>query len=325
LKKRIYPIDFLIEPLWRIAMSIKSLSLSLRRRIVLIAILTAVVTLASWNTALAQDDSGDKTPDDCAACHSDEYKAWDESKHAHAFNQPGFIEAWNRAGNPTYCKSCHATGYDAVSGAVDYEGVSCAACHIDTEGTHPMTDMTVNSSSELCGTCHTGTHAPDYDQWLTSGHATMNIGCPDCHQSHNTTLHLEDPTLLCTSCHKDLDSTMHGQAGMGCHDCHMAAGDTVTDALSGQTNGTGHTFGIPASVCAECHGMTHSTDQSGSTSGSDVSASAEIHDADAIPEEEATKSLNLGLTGGGVGGLLIGFTIPWLLNRNRGGKDDQDS
>ena len=307
-------------------MSIKSFSLSLRRRTILIAILSMVIFLfaAPWMTVSAQDDNGDKTPDDCAACHSDEYKDWDESKHAHAFNQPGFIEGWNRAGNPAYCKSCHATGYDAVSDTVDYEGVSCFACHEDTEGNHPMTEMTVNSSSELCGTCHTGTHAPDYDQWLTSDHATMNIGCPDCHQSHNTILHLEDPTALCTSCHKDLDTSMHGQAGMGCHDCHMAAGDTVTDPLSGQTNGTGHTFGIPSKVCAECHGMTH-TSTEGGIPVSDTTTDTQPTDACIHENEDATKNLNLGLTGGGVGGLLIGFTIPWLLNRNRGGKDDQNS
>lgn len=280
--------------------------------------LAALFVLPS-GSVLAQDGEGDdgnepRSPDECANCHEDEYQIWQESQHANALADPIFIEAWERAGNPTYCKSCHATGYDAVEGTVGYEGVGCLACHEDAEGNHPGSDMTVDNSSELCGSCHTGTHAPDYDQWLVSDHATMNIGCADCHQSHNTALHFDDnPTELCGSCHQGLDEDTHGSQGMACHDCHMAAGDEVVDPLSGQTNGAGHTFGIPANVCSNCHGMTHSLAADGTMATVDLPE--DNADQCEAAKEQANRQLNLGLTGGGISGLIIGIAVPWLLHR----------
>lgn len=302
-------------------------SFSLTRRLLVVIGLAIVLALLAipGGQALAQEGDGEKTPDDCAGCHAEEYGVWEESQHAAALNDPEFIEAWNRAGSPNYCKSCHASGYDAVSGTVNYEGVGCTACHTDSEGEHPASDMTVDSSPELCGQCHTGTHAPDYDQWLVSDHATMNIGCADCHQSHNTTLHLENPTELCTSCHQNLDEDMHGESGMSCHDCHMADGDQVVDPLSGQTNGAGHTFGIPSNVCADCHGMTHTLDEEASLATPGEEVDAEIEELEEAAREQANQQLNLGLTGGGIGGLIIGIAVPWLLSRSRGGKDEHAS
>jgi hypothetical protein len=268
-----------------------------------------------------EEDQSITTPDDCASCHSEEYEVWEGSTHAGALNDPVFIEGWNRAGNPDYCKNCHATGYDALTGNADYEGVGCTACHTDTKGKHPATDMTVDKSSELCGSCHAGPHAPAYNEWLASDHATMNIGCTDCHQSHNTSLHLENPTELCASCHKSLDEDMHGEAGMACHDCHMAEGDTVVDPLSGQTNGAGHTFGIPSNVCAKCHGMTHTLSPDGTT----LSPVPESQEPDVeASEASSSQQVNLALTAGGFGGLFIGVIVPMLLNR-RGGKHDSAS
>src|SRR5574341_428619 len=268
--------------------------------------------------AAQAQDGGDgeepRSPDECANCHPDEYEVWQASQHANALADPDFIQAWERAGSPAYCKSCHATGYDAVEGTVAYEGVGCLACHQDAEGNHPGTDMTVDKSSELCGTCHTGTHAPDYDQWLVSDHATMNIGCTDCHQSHNTALHFDNPTELCVSCHQGLDEDTHGVQGMACHDCHMAAGDEVVDQFSGATNGPGHSFAITPGVCQKCHGMTHSLAPDGTL----LTMSQTAPDDSAQTQEDADRAnqqLNLGLTGGGISGLIIGIAVPWLLHR----------
>lgn len=274
-----------------------------------------ILTLPT-QTVLAQDDDKVRSPDECAACHEDAYTSWQDSTHASSMTDPMFIEAWARAGDPAYCKSCHATDYNPLDGSVHYEGVACLACHTDETGDHPISTMTVDRSAELCAGCHSGTHAPDYDQWLLSDHATMNISCADCHYSHNGELRMEDPTELCVSCHKIGEDEVHGQEGMACHDCHMSRSSEVVDPLSGRTGGTGHSFGISSDVCASCHGMTHTL------KAADTDASAPVADEEVASCEEEVQNLaqrnrDLGLTGGGIGGLVLGLTIPWLLRRRR--------
>jgi predicted CXXCH cytochrome family protein len=283
-------------------------------------VLLALLVLPA--TAYAQDGSQDDwtTPDGCASCHADEYNVWHDSLHAGALADPGFIEAWNRAGSPKYCYECHATGYDPVAGTVDYEGVGCLSCHdYATEADAPH--MTTSTDAAVCGKCHTGNHAPDYDEWLTSDHATMNITCLDCHQSHNTGLVIADPTELCISCHQDeMEDSVHGQEGMACHDCHMAPGDTVTDPISGRTNGAGHTFAIPSSVCADCHGMTHALKKNSASDDSMAAMEEALTNQVNELESKADNNLNLGLAGGGIGGLLVGLVIPFVVMRRRGTK-----
>jgi hypothetical protein len=243
------------------------------------------------------------------------YQDWEESVHAHAMSNPTFIEALSRAGNPSYCRTCHATGYDPIQGTTDYEeGVSCVACHDSSQ------HGTINDSAEVCGQCHTGTHAPDYDQWLVSDHASANIQCNACHEGHSAELRMEESNQLCESCHSDMTETsLHGQANIACTDCHMQSGDTVLDSLSGHKSGAGHTFSIPPEVCASCHGMTHTLKpQSEAELSSPEAAPPEATEAIGQLEAKAERNLNLGLTGGGIGGLALGILIPWVLYRRSG-------
>jgi hypothetical protein len=282
---------------------------------------TVLIALLLITAPVAHAQEGDfSSPDDCASCHADEYRVWQESDHSMAQTDPLFIEAWTRAGEPAYCGSCHATGYDAVAGTVDYEGVGCLACHDFSQETGAP-HMTTDTSAERCGTCHTGTHAPDYDEWLVSGHASMNITCLDCHLSHAVDLRIEDPTELCSSCHEmDAEGSLHGQEGMACHDCHMHRGDEVVDPLSQRRKGPGHTFTIPSDVCASCHGMTHTLTDDGSPQESVADIQRMLDTCEAEGTERASNQMNIGLTGGGLGGLIVGITIPYLLQRRRGMK-----
>jgi hypothetical protein len=286
-------------------------------------VLVCVLLLALAPVALAQEgDDGDapgvRSPDECAACHVEAYEAWEGSHHADSLSDPIFLEAFTRAGEPIYCQGCHATGYDPIRRTVQFEGVGCLACHteIEGEGTHPAEGgMTTDDSADLCGECHNGSHAPDYDEWLLSEHATMNIDCVDCHQSHDTALLIEDPIESCVTCHPHAADDVHGQEGMACHDCHMYASDEVVDSLSGRQAGSGHTFSIPAEVCGSCHGMTHML-QPGDEDASEADASSEAL-ATCLEEQEtqSRQSRDLGLVGGGIGGIVLGATIPWLLRR----------
>lgn len=277
----------------------------------LLALLTYAPTHAQDNGPTGSDDL--TSPDDCAACHEGEYNSWHDSQHANAMTDPAFIEAYARAGSPSYCFSCHATGYDPVAGTTQYDGVACLSCHTPTNQIG-VPHMTVDDSSALCGTCHSGPHAPDYDEWIVSGHATMGIDCVDCHQSHSAKIRMDDPTQLCISCHTiEGDSDLHGTEGMACHDCHMYQGSEVVDTLSGRKESTGHTFSIPAAVCASCHGMTHTLTTADETV--QATPTPDLSSQLADMEDQASSNLNLGLTGGGIGGLVVGVSIPFLLRR----------
>lgn len=287
----------------------------------------AILLFAAVPGVLAQegdDENGGegssevRSPDECAGCHAEAYEIWEGSQHAASLSDPIFLEAFTRAGEPIYCQECHATGYDPISRTVQYGGVGCLACHteIEGEGTHPAEGgMTIDNSSDLCGTCHSGSHSPDYDEWLLSEHAVMNIGCVDCHQSHDTALLIEDPVASCVTCHPHAADDVHGQEGMSCHDCHMYASDIIIDSLSGRRAGSGHTFAIPADVCGSCHGMTHmlqATGEEAPEAGDDAEALAVCLEEQ---EAQAEQSRNLGLVGGGIAGLVLGAAIPWLLRR----------
>jgi predicted CXXCH cytochrome family protein len=296
--------------------------------IIALAITGAALFLGSRVSVKAQDETpepetsdtgiqppSDGQPDECAVCHQEAYEAWQGSTHAGAYTDPKFIEARMRAGNPTYCFSCHTTGYDPTSGKSETEAVACRACHTAKSDDAPGPHMTVDKSSQMCGECHTGTHSPNYDEWLVSKHATVNVGCVDCHSTHDGHLRMEDTAELCTSCHKSAAAdSVHGADGMTCTDCHMASGDEVVDSLSGQRNGAGHTFSIPANVCAKCHGMTHTLKQQDRDLKPAPSAEEVAAQMTAL-EEKADNNLNVGLTGGGIAGLVFGGVASVVLLR----------
>jgi predicted CXXCH cytochrome family protein len=257
----------------------------------------------------------DGQPDECAICHEEAYQAWQGSKHFGAYTDPLFIEARSRAGNPTYCFGCHTTGYNPTTGKSETEAVACRACHQPKAADAPGPHMTVDKSSQLCGQCHTGTHSPNYDEWLVSKHATVNVGCVDCHNTHAGHLKMADTSELCTSCHKTAAAdSVHGVDGMTCTDCHMAKGDQVVDSLSGQRNGAGHTFSIPANVCAKCHGMTHTLKQQDKNLKPAPSAE-EVAAQMSTLQKKADNNLNVGLTGGGIAGLVLGALASVVLLR----------
>ena len=68
--------------------------------------------------------------------------------------------------------SCHASGYDPRTEQYTFEGVVCSDCHYVTGSPqHPPGPVEMATDSAVCGKCHTGEHAPTYDEWLVSNHA----------------------------------------------------------------------------------------------------------------------------------------------------------
>lgn len=116
----------------------------------------------------------------CALCHNNMHADWSQTLHARALES---LEAINQDKNPN-CIGCHVVGYGEPGGFVDrattndLAGVGCEACHGPArDHAENVADATlrpkIDLSAEVCGTCHTGSHHPNYDDWLTAGHAQV--------------------------------------------------------------------------------------------------------------------------------------------------------
>jgi PKD repeat protein len=122
----------------------------------------------------------------CANCHGNDGVAqdwvhddWRLTKHAAAFdNLPAFAQS-----NPS-CLPCHTVGYGYPNGYLTngnpyLRGVQCENCH-GPGGTHsfnrsnPAKFPAVVLGAQVCGSCHTGSHHPTYDEWEQSAHAEVN-------------------------------------------------------------------------------------------------------------------------------------------------------
>lgn len=195
-------------------------------------------------------------PETCAGCHRDEFRRWQDSPHAQASLNNTFLQDYANQGRPTYCMSCHASGFNPATGTYQFEGVVCSNCHsVPNDAQHPPAAVDIANQPTDCARCHSGAHAPTYDEWLVSAHKTAGIGCVDCHTPHENGLILGDVNTTCGACHQEaLVDEIHMGDNMTCVDCHMQRKVTTNGS---QVRVTGHSMAIDPSVCADCHGNTH--------------------------------------------------------------------
>ncbi|NIR96407.1 MAG: hypothetical protein GWO08_23065 [Gammaproteobacteria bacterium] len=269
---------------------------------------------------------------ECAECHVDIANHWEDSPHAHAYDDPFFQEQWQALGQPGDCLVCHTTSYEPATGDFVDEGVSCESCHGVAKSNHPPETMPILADAEYCGTCHTTT----IKEWNQSDHAPADVGCMDCHDPHSQERLFKVSDDLCINCHQDdmgdyLNDT-HVQNNIGCVDCHalVIPPDPIPD--DGIVP-TGHTFTITPATCVACH--TDSLHAGFSLPGFDASAEtadetgtllsqAEEELTDEIPTEQRVEALEAALAGrtlatlfqGGIIGLVLGGTTAWIVARN---------
>lgn len=163
-------------------------------------------------------------PKDCIECHPDKYDAWIESPHAHSFDDAVFQEGWANMEYTGDCLLCHKANYDPTTDSYVAEGVSCEACHGESNPAHPSAEVPVLSDEEYCGTCHPTT----LGEVRLSGHSTPNnVRCVDCHDPHSQKVLFENPDDMCKDCHdEDLSkmnetlSSVHLNEDILCADCH---------------------------------------------------------------------------------------------------------
>lgn len=144
------------------------------------------------NTSNSNDNTAPPPPGDsgltgkyigshrCATCHANIHSTWDATLH------PGALDTLEAIGQGTnsVCLPCHTVGFGQPGGYVDrattnsLAGVGCENCHgpggdhvanINDESLRPP----VNIASSVCGTCHTGEHHPNYEDWQASKHAAV--------------------------------------------------------------------------------------------------------------------------------------------------------
>jgi hypothetical protein len=110
----------------------------------IIALFLFVIILLPNSSVLADSNVTDEHPQnadgrDCKECHLNIKNVWEDSPHAHAFDDVVFYSRWEDMGNPIECLVCHTTSYDQSTGEVFKGGVDCEACHGQPEPDHPQT------------------------------------------------------------------------------------------------------------------------------------------------------------------------------------------
>jgi Cytochrome c554 and c-prime len=222
----------------------------------------------------------------CAGCHGNIYNTEINTRHPGAFTDASFKAQGGQTNSS--CLPCHTVGYGLPTGFVitnrngiisyttNLAGVQCENCHGPAANhaaneNDPTVRPRVDLAATVCGGCHTGPMQPTYEEWNTSGHATVvpdalqtmssstnNISsCGRCH-SGSVRLALingQNPVALTN----DLDVAI---TCVVCHDPHQTNGyvaqlrnptaSTNDYFLTTSTNFTS-AYNPKINICAQCH------------------------------------------------------------------------
>jgi predicted CXXCH cytochrome family protein len=212
--------------------------------------------------------SNNMTYDTCAGCHKDIYDTWKISQHGQSLADPVFAKAWDGQGKPGACLVCHTTAYDPTTGKSAAEGVSCQACHSPIPANHPMDNMPVDKSPDLCGKCHSDPRFAT-ENWQLSAHYQRGMTCSVCHDAHTAGMKSvegaapsDDASALCANCHKDamqnFPTSKHAEAGVTCVNCHLGfnvennSGAVAVDVINVHKS-PDHNFRPTLATCNKCH------------------------------------------------------------------------
>ncbi|HEX4796677.1 MAG TPA: multiheme c-type cytochrome [Humisphaera sp.] len=116
----------------------------------------------------------------CAACHRDEERSWNQSKHAHAWDE---LKPRGFQVDP-YCLQCHTTGYgmpggfDSLRRTPSLVHVGCESCHGPSQAHARDPKMRTTFAAEnQCVRCHDAENSPTFDyaaQWEKIRHGRVN-------------------------------------------------------------------------------------------------------------------------------------------------------
>lgn len=194
----------------------------------------------------------------CASCHETQHNNFSKTSHSKLANDA----SWK--GKVVGCEACHGPGRAHVEAGGDPKLI------------RNFKNETAKQSSETCLACHSGKE--DHNNFRRGEHWRNNVGCLDCHFSHepdplpnkpeSLTLVADNSrqrvdtsalkllrgneTQLCLKCHTEQKAqfsmpfrhkVLEGQ--MKCSDCHNPHGGFETQQLR-LTTGTD-------AACVKCH------------------------------------------------------------------------
>lgn len=114
----------------------------------------------------------------CGSCHT-QYGDYQISAHNNSITT-----LLGRSYASDTCLSCMSTqgfiGEDVTIDTPELESVSCAACH-DPHSIENEYNLRFEKSTELCSSCHTGSHHPQGDFFEGGPHDEAGIECASCH------------------------------------------------------------------------------------------------------------------------------------------------
>jgi ssDNA-binding Zn-finger/Zn-ribbon topoisomerase 1 len=215
-------------------------------------ILIATMFSLAFAAVVARAQDEEKASDRCVLCHEQATKEWQASPHARTVDDI-FLNEWTNEGKKWECLVCHTSQLDRKTGKFSHEGVSCESCHGVMKEDHPdKSKMALPVTSEVCQGCH----AITYGEWRVSAHGQKNIRCFDCHKMHQMQLRKDQPDQMCGTCHterlKGFSHATHAVEGLHCLSCHMPEVKGAGMKIRG-LGVRGHTFGVGAETCANCH------------------------------------------------------------------------
>jgi hypothetical protein len=135
----------------------------------------------------------------CLECHENIHTTESNTRHAGAFTSALFVARGGQTNSS--CLPCHTVGFGLPTGfqlvnnttpTPHLAGVQCESCH-GPAGNHAanpddfVARPRVELAATVCGGCHTGSEQPNYDEWLTSGHAAVtepNMNPNTCGRCH---------------------------------------------------------------------------------------------------------------------------------------------
>jgi nitrate/TMAO reductase-like tetraheme cytochrome c subunit len=223
---------------------------------------------------------------DCATCHDDAVKAYDESVHAQARRKAPDSQA-------ATCTDCHGSVHEIRSSKDPQSRTyhfnvpkTCSTCHGNpaviaksgiAAGNVPehfkdsIHGRALSKSGLLvapnCATCH-GNHdiRPAADTKSRVNHANVPETCGSCHAGiravyetsvHAAALHEGNPRApVCVDCHtahdtQVADATWKSALVKECGTCHQESLRTFRDTFHGKVSALGF---VRAATCADCHG-----------------------------------------------------------------------